>query len=77
VVTLEPRLVKLYERSFPTIRFLPVPREERIAPYERLLSRLIDESALAQMQQHDYCTLSPDLFYCFRPSDDRWGRQRA
>jgi Tfp pilus assembly protein PilF len=76
-VTVEPRLVALYERSFPSVAFLGVPREERIAPYHRVLSRLIDDAACEAMARHDYVTLGPELYYFFRDSNDRWGRQRS
>jgi tetratricopeptide (TPR) repeat protein len=76
-VTIEPRFMTLFERSFPTIRFVPMPRDlERVAPYERMLSRLIDEAAFKDMQAHDYAVISPDLFCYFRDRKDQWGRNQ-
>jgi Flp pilus assembly protein TadD len=76
-VTIEPRLLALYQCSFPTVRFLAVPRQERVAPYDRMLSRLIDPVALNEMEKHDYATLSPELLYFFREANEQWGRQRS
>ena len=74
-IACEPRLLPLFQRSFPQARFLPVRHEQRIAEYERMLSKLIDERALAEMKAHDYCVLSPDLLYHFRGDDDLWGKR--
>jgi tetratricopeptide (TPR) repeat protein len=73
-VACEPRLLPLFQRSFPQARFLPVKHEQRIADYERMLSKIIDERALAEMKEHDYCVLSPDLLYHFRGDDHLWGK---
>jgi hypothetical protein len=73
-VTIEPRLVPLYQRSFPTIRFLPMPRVERAADYDRMLSRLIDPAAFDEMKACDYAIMAPDLFYFFRETNADWGR---
>jgi Tfp pilus assembly protein PilF len=71
-ITCEPRLLPLFARSFPRARFLPVKADQRVAPYERMLSRLIDEPTLAVMKESDYCVLSPDLLGFFRGEDRLW-----
>jgi tetratricopeptide (TPR) repeat protein len=76
-VVCEPRLAPLFQRSFPHARFLGVKHKQRVADYERMLSKLIDDDALAQMRQHDYCVLSPDLLYFFRGDDELWGRRES
>jgi Tfp pilus assembly protein PilF len=76
-VTIEPRLVSLFQRSFPKIRFIAMLREERVTPYHRTLSRLIDPSAFAEMQAHDYVTLGPELYCFLRDTNAQWGRERA
>jgi Flp pilus assembly protein TadD len=75
--TCEPRLLPLFVRSFPGVRFIPVKPEQRVAPYERMLSKLIDEHAMAAIKEHDYCMLSPDLLYFFRGDDHLWGHTRS
>jgi tetratricopeptide (TPR) repeat protein len=76
-ITCEPRLLPLFQRSFPQARFLGVKPEQRIAEYERMLSKIIDERAYAEMKQHDYCLLSPDLHHYFRADDHLWGRRES
>jgi tetratricopeptide (TPR) repeat protein len=76
-VACEPRLVPLFQRSFPKAHFIPVKHEQRIADYERMLSKLIDDRALAEMKAHDFCVLSPDLLYYFRGDDRLWGQTRS
>jgi tetratricopeptide (TPR) repeat protein len=73
-ITCEPRLRPLFQRSFPQARFLPVKPEQRVAEYERMLSKIIDERALDEMRTHDYCVLSPDLLYHYRGDDRLWGK---
>lgn len=74
-VVCEPRLMPLFQRSFPQASFLGVKPERRVAEYERMLSKLIDDPALAEMKQHDYCVLSPELLYYFRGDDELWGKR--
>lgn len=76
-ITCDPRLVPLFQRSFPQAAFLPVLREHRVANFERMLSQLIDERAYRKMQEHNYCVLSPDLLYYFRGANELWGHKRC
>jgi tetratricopeptide (TPR) repeat protein len=73
-ISCDPRLKSLFERSFPQIRYLPVTFEQRVASYERMLSKIIDEPTLAEMQRHDYCVLTPDLLCYFRDDNRHWDK---
>lgn len=76
-IACEPRLRALFERSFPCARFLSVRHEQRVAEYERPLSKIIDDQTLVEIKQHDYCLISPDLLYYFRGDDRLWGHART
>ena len=69
-ITCEPRMQKLLQRSYPSARFLPVKREHRLTPGEHLLSRLVDDATRAEIRQHDFVTLSPELLARFRSDGD-------
>jgi tetratricopeptide (TPR) repeat protein len=73
-VACDPRLEALLRRSFPNLHTWPVDRAERISGMHRRLSRLMEETALDQARRHDFCVLSPDLFYFLKPRAEDYGK---
>ena len=76
-ITCEPRMLKLLERSFPSARFLPVKRERRLTPGERLFSLLVDDATRAEIRRHDFVTLSPELLARFRSEGDFHNKEQS
>lgn len=72
-ISCDPRLASLFSRSFPRAKFWPLKRIQRISPIEKMLSKLVDAEALDEMRRHDFCILSPDLFYHLKPKPEDYG----
>ena len=73
-IACDPRLETLLKRSFPRVKTWPTGRTERVSGVNRRLSRLIDEATLEEVRRHDFCVVSPDLFYFFKPEAEDYGK---
>jgi tetratricopeptide (TPR) repeat protein len=73
-IACDPRLEALLRRSFPHVKTWPAGRAERVSGFNRRLSRLIDEATLEEARRHDFCVVSPDLFYFFKPAAEDYGK---
>jgi tetratricopeptide (TPR) repeat protein len=72
-ISCDPRLAPLFSRSFPRAQFWPLKRIQRVSSIEKMLSKLVDDEALEAMRRHDFCVLSPDLFYHLKPEPEDYG----